>query len=259
MYLQLIDLLQAGGISQPVDTRILRRIEELVADGVNDVYEMRRHIKIFVKSSLFHGNSPPATNRRFSPKLSDISNHMYKATIKNRLSRIDQENVASKIKGWTSGNDDKIIFRPRLEDEEDEADSQQSSEVEDDGSDEEKEEAVYLTRQKKSQEGNRHDLLFVHQTAWQRRLLERYGNDVCLLDATYKTTKYALPLFFVAVKTNVDYQLVASFVTQTETTEAIEEALGIVSEWNPGWCPSYFFTDLWEQEINAIENTFSGK
>ena len=236
-----------------MDSRILRRMDELVAEGINDVYEMRRHIKIFVKTSLFHGNSPPISNRRFSPKLSD----MYKATIKYRLSRIDQENVASKVEGWTAGNVDKVFFRPRLHENADEDDTQENVEVDDDGSDEGKEETVYLTRHRNSHDGK--TLLFVHQAAWQRRLLERYGNDVCLLDATYKTTKYALPLFFVAVKTNVDYQIVASFVTQSETTEAIAEALGVLSEWNPGWCPNYFFTDLCEQEINAIESTFSGE
>ena len=56
-------------------------------------------------------------------------------------------------------------------------------------------------------------LLFVHQSAWQRRLLKRYGN-ICLLDATYKTTRYALPLFFLVVCTNGDYQVVGSFVVQ---------------------------------------------
>ena len=56
-------------------------------------------------------------------------------------------------------------------------------------------------------------LLFVHQSAWQRRLLKRYGN-ICLLDATYKTTRYALPLFFLVVRTNGDYQVVGSFVVQ---------------------------------------------
>ena len=194
-----------------MDSRILRRIEELVAEGVNDVYEMRRHIKVYVKTSLFHGNSPPISNRRFAPKLSDVRNQMYKATIKYRLSRIDQENVASKVKVWTSENEDKIFFRPHLHEETDEDDTQQNSEMDDDGSDEGKEETVYLTKHTSSHD--RKTLLFVHQTAWQRRLLQRYGNDVCLLDATYKTTKYALPLFFVAVKTNVDYQIVASFVT----------------------------------------------
>ena len=182
---------------------------------------------------------------------------MYKATIKYRLSRIDQENVASKVRGWASGNEDKIFFRPHLHEDADEDDTQENSEMDDDESDDGKEETVYLTRHTTSHDGK--SLLFVHQNAWQRRLLERYGHDVCLLDATYKTTKYALPSFFVAVKTNVDYQIVASFVTQNETTESIAEALGVLSEWNPGWCPSYFFTDLCEQEINAIESTFSGK
>ena len=54
-------------------------------------------------------------------------------------------------------------------------------------------------------------LLFVHQTKFQKRMLKRYGNSICLLHATYKTTKCLLPLFFVVVKTNVNYQAVASF------------------------------------------------
>lgn len=222
-----------------MDSRILRRIEQLVAEGVNDVYEMRRHIKVYVKATLFHGNtSPPITNRRFAPKLSDIRNQMYRATIKYRHSRIDQENVASKVNEWNSRHENNLFFRPHLNEDTDEDDTQQNSEIDDEVNDEGKEETVYLTRHRTSQDGK--TLLFVHQTAWQRRLLERYG-DVCLLNATYKTTKYALPLFFVAVKTNVDYQIVASFVIQDETTESITEALGVLREWNPGWSPGYFF------------------
>jgi len=86
-------------------------------------------------------------------------------------------------------------------------------------------------------------LLFVHQTEWQRRLLSMYGNEICLLDATHKTTRYALPLFFVAIRTNVDYQVVASFVSQDESTESIKEALRIVKSWNKEWSPDYFMTD----------------
>ena len=61
-------------------------------------------------------------------------------------------------------------------------------------------------------------LLFVHQT---KRMLKRYGNSICLLNATYK---HSLPLFFVVVKTNENYQVIASFVVQDKTT-AITEAL----------------------------------
>lgn len=38
-------------------------------------------------------------------------------------------------------------------------------------------------------------------------MLHRYGQELCCLDATYKTTKYALQMFFIVVKTNVDYQV----------------------------------------------------
>lgn len=50
-------------------------------------------------------------------------------------------------------------------------------------------------------------LMVVHQTQKQARLLELYGNEVTCIDATYKSTQYALPLFFLVVKTNVDYQV----------------------------------------------------
>ena len=86
---------------------------------------------------------------------------MYKATIKYRLSRIDQENVASKVGGWTSGKDDKNFFIPHLHENTDEDDTQQNVEMDDDGSDEGKEESVYLTRHTKSHDGK--TLLFVHQ------------------------------------------------------------------------------------------------
>ena len=64
-------------------------------------------------------------------------------------------------------------------------------------------------------------LLFFHQSKEQKRLMRKYGNHIGLLDATYKTTRYAIPLFFVLVKTNVDYQIAGSFSVHKETTEAI--------------------------------------
>ena len=72
-------------------------------------------------------------------------------------------------------------------------------------------------------------LLFVYQAKWQQRLLLKYENELSLLDATYKTTRYALPLFFLVIKTNIDYQVVATFVTESESTESIAEALQALS------------------------------
>ena len=50
-----------------------------------------------------------------------------------------------------------------------------------------------------------------------------------LLDATYKTNKYALPLFMLAVSTNVKYVHIAEFIIQLETSSKIKEALEIIT------------------------------
>ena len=68
-------------------------------------------------------------------------------------------------------------------------------------------------------------MLWIHQEKWQQELLTKCGNDISLMDATYKTTKYELPLFFISVQTNVGYSTVAQFITQNETAQDIQEAL----------------------------------
>ena len=64
----------------------------------------------------------------------------------------------------------------------------------------------------------------------------------------YKTTKYALPLFFLAVKTNVGYSVVAEFVVQYETKAAIKQGLETIQDWmkreQMNWKPKYFMTDF---------------
>jgi len=82
-------------------------------------------------------------------------------------------------------------------------------------------------------------LLVFHQECWQKELLAKYGNTLALLDATYKTTKYDLALFFLCVRTNVGYSVVAEFVTQSETASQICEALQILKSWNPEWNPAF--------------------
>lgn len=94
--------------------------------------------------------------------------------------------------------------------------------------------------------------LLVHQHQWQKDLLKKYGNDICLINATYKTTRYDIALFFICVKTNVGYAVVAEFVIQEETAEKIEESLKILKDWNPNWQPKYYS----EAELLAIKNCF---
>ena len=107
-------------------------------------------------------------------------------------------------------------------------------------------------------ENEPNSFLLVCQSKWQKYLLQHYGSELILLDATYKTTRYSLPLFFLTVKTNVDYQIVATFVTENETTQSKAEALAIIKSWNPEICPKYVTTYYCNEEIDAVESVFSG-
>ena len=102
-------------------------------------------------------------------------------------------------------------------------------------------------------------LLFVYQTGWQKRLFARYGNELVLLNATYRTTRYALPLFFSVVKTNINYQVVAVFITENESEDSIKEALTVIKSWNQDVSPKYGMTDYCVEGINAMEDVFPGK
>ena len=60
--------------------------------------EMKRHLRQFVKNELFPWQTPPpSTNRRYYPTDVDIRNHMYQASVRQMLSKIDQENLEKKI------------------------------------------------------------------------------------------------------------------------------------------------------------------
>ena len=50
-------------------------------------------------------------------------------------------------------------------------------------------------------------MILAFQSHSMKRLYQRWGKHLVLLDATYKTTKYALPLYFLVVETNVNYQV----------------------------------------------------
>ena len=212
---------------------------------------MKRHIRVYVKNDLFPGSvPPPKTNKRFCPSNTTIKNHMHIAVIKQRLEKVDQANLKEKIMVWQNENEgDLFEFRPYVDPKRDDLDTDRA----DENSLEDEDDEI------KVDDGTSNNgLLFVHQTNWQRRLLQRYGNELCLLDATYRTTKYSLPLYFLVVKTNLEYKVVASFVTQSETTDAIKEALSVIMKWNLGWSPKHFMVDYAEEEINAVESLFPG-
>ena len=66
---------------------------------------------------------------------------------------------------------------------------------------------IYLFVRSKLNTDDPTKLLFIYQSKNMERLYRRYGCNLLLMDATYKTTRYALPLFLLVVKTNVNYQV----------------------------------------------------
>ena len=195
-------LFQAAGISELLDSRVIDKIGEMVPDRVFNLNEIARGIKLYVGKEIFRNQNPPHSfSRRFYPGRKDLRNHYDLARNKRKFAKADQDNIKKIINHWnkTAKDGDDFYFRP-------------------------------YTSGNDSFSG-KHAVLFVHQLSWQKHLL-RYGQDMCFLDATYRTCKYALSLFFVYVKTNVGYQVVATFVTQNEQQVDIEEALHIIKQWN---------------------------
>ena len=135
---------------QPIDKSLVQKIHTLVGEGVKKVDEMKRHLQHYVKNDLFPGqNPPPVTNRHYHPKDVDIRNHMYKATVKQMLSKVDQENLEEKIKGWKQQSpEDFFFFRP--------CSLSPTEAVSDNTSDTDSNVEVHVTQ----------NLLFAHQTAW---------------------------------------------------------------------------------------------
>ena len=62
-------------------------------------------------------------------------------------------------------------------------------------------------------------MLLYYQAKWQQHLLAKY-EEAAHLDETYKTTRYAVSLFFLCAWTNVNYAVVGTFVIQRDTIEA---------------------------------------
>ena len=156
-------------IGQYVDPRIVSKIYSLVEKNISSVLEVKRWLDKYVENELFCGvpesQKPRKTNRRYYPCRQDLRNHIIKAISAFKYSNDDQESLAHKICEWQAKDPtSKFFYRTRDEIPENQDGNKSQS------------------KEKK--------FLFIHQELWQQRLLERYGNDLVLMDATYKITKY---------------------------------------------------------------------
>ena len=209
---------------------------------------MKRTAKRYVQTVIFAGEkNPEAHRRRFNPTRKKLKNLVASVKLETQTSKLDQVNLQFQKEEWAkwadcyfdayqSGNishfENDLKANDDSEDDDDEGDD-------DEGGDDDDGPIENLNEQGK--------LCFVYQSKSMKRLYRRYCPHVVLLDATYKTTKYLLPLFFLVAKTNVSYQIVGIIVIQEESTELITKALSIIKSWSPGIIPKYGMVDFDEK------------
>ncbi|XP_046570097.1 uncharacterized protein LOC124278436 [Haliotis rubra] len=220
----------AADLKAPIDSRLIDLIKQRVNDGIYNTNEMKKHSQLFVEC-LFAGKTMPNRfNRRFFPSREDFRKIIYRERRRLQHGLLDQEFLLTKIEQWKKIRPhDRWYFRPS---------------------------SATCTDQTDQTGATLQSLLLVYQADWQQMLLKRYGMDIVFLDATYRTTRYALPLFFLCVRTNQGYVVVAAFVIEKEDAQSVEEALHIIQDFNPFWNTKSFMIDASEIEANAITNTF---
>ena len=189
-----------AGFSQKMNSQVASRLAEIVAEGITEKGLIRTLLRQFVMKELCSKTPPDENDRAFFLTDSDLKNHIYLAKRALQLSCLDQENLRLKIEQWKKTHPESTyFFRPYVNKEEcmpvDASDpvKNKSSFVGNDGTDESDD--ILIDNCSYTQ-----TLLWVHQTEWQQEL-RQYGNTITLIDATYKTTRYDLALFFICVRT----------------------------------------------------------
>lgn len=203
-------------MNQQLDNKLKIQVNKYINDGITHIRTIQKLLYNFVKNEI--SDKVPLSSRSFYPTRKVIYNYVLKYTYQSRSSKIDQVALQKKIYVWHDKVGGNFYYRCF-----DESRSQ--------------------------------SFMFSYQSKEQQYLLQRYG-AVVLLDATYKTTKYALPLFCLVVKTNIGYIICGIFVIQFENADSIAEGLNVFKQWNHDWNPEYFLVDFSDAEINAIERVF---
>ena len=77
-------------MSQQIDRRIIKKIHQLVRDGLQNMKEMQRALSVHFKTELFDAEQlHPGNSTRFYPEERVICNHMYNAAPKLCMSKVD--------------------------------------------------------------------------------------------------------------------------------------------------------------------------
>nr|XP_054773909.1 uncharacterized protein LOC129282002 [Lytechinus pictus] len=237
---------QFAGMREPIDPLVRKKVVELVGNGITKVADIQKAIRAFVVEELFPNESAPSMiRRRYYPSARDIKNLTYVA--KKKVNR-------NKRKGKAEEEAEEEVEQP-----EEEADKVKSPSIKNlkDYSESKvvpvSSDGTHLTQEDLSNKS----VLFCHQTKEQQRLLQIYGSMI-VMDIVYRSATFPADVVFLFVRTNVDYQLVAGFVGEAGTAEAVEEGFLVMKDWNPNWKPEFFVMDHKVEMMEMIKRVFPG-
>ena len=76
-------------MSQQIDRRIIKKIHQLVRDGLRNIKEMQRALGVHFKMLFDAEQLPPGNSTRFYPEERANCNHMCNAALKLCVPKVD--------------------------------------------------------------------------------------------------------------------------------------------------------------------------
>ena len=104
--------------------------------------------------------------------------------------------------------------------------------------------------------------IYFHQSHIQRSLLTKYGTTVYItqIKISERSSKaLAVSMYLLAVRTNVDYQVVGTILMNKYNDKPLREILSLYKEANEGWVPKYFMIDMSEDLLFSVTELFPGR
>ncbi|XP_071804180.1 uncharacterized protein [Asterias amurensis] len=249
---------EAAGVKQPIDKRVNEKMLQLISNGMKSIPLIEQSIKEFVKEELFQDSPcPPHSNRRFFPTQKDIANRIFKVSASSISSKLKIDKLEELVYGLLEerANNGFVFFRSSVGT--DDSTLEWSDKTQECSTINQKHHKINMDSTKDQRfDSSTEGLLFVYQTHSQRQLLARYGSELTFLDAAHRAADYAVPLYFLLVHTNCDYQIAAMIVMERESASDLGEALAVIKKDNPSWRPQQFVVDASNEEIQTVEKVF---
>ncbi|KAJ8246597.1 hypothetical protein GJAV_G00253260 [Gymnothorax javanicus] len=107
------DFKDSSGLQNCIDTKVEKKIEELIKGGVASTWEMQQHLNAFVNEIFAAEDLDSISNvdRRFYPSKVDLKNRLYRAVMSSKHSKIDQVNVEHLVNDWKRDRPDNFFLR----------------------------------------------------------------------------------------------------------------------------------------------------